>query len=139
MKNELPDITRRAIASASESTRRRNPEIFGRAGPVAAGLRADEPERSERRQSEDSSVEAGAEGVEYSVAVVAFRRRLLDKHDNLASACKPLTDRITEWLGFDTDNHPRLHWEFLQHETRGRVGVVVKIDKTFQLSAQHRK
>jgi hypothetical protein len=70
--------------------------------------------------------EGSASGVRYRVALVAFRRRLLDP-DAVAFSCKPATDAIANWLGVD-DADPRVEWEWTQVKSCGRQGVLVKIE-----------
>jgi len=65
--------------------------------------------------------------VEVRITLVQFRHRLLDGHDNLAYAAKPLTDAIAASLGVD-DGDKRLHWHHEQLQTQGCEGVAVKID-----------
>ena len=71
--------------------------------------------------------QGGAGGVAVRITCIALRRRLLDRHDAVAFACKPLTDAIAKTLGVD-DASPLLDWEYGQIVTRGRQGVLVKIE-----------
>ena len=64
-------------------------------------------------------------GVGVRVALVAFRRRLLDP-DAVAFAFKPLTDAVARSLGVD-DADQRVAWEWRQVETRGAEGVAVVV------------
>lgn len=62
-----------------------------------------------------------------AVSLVQYRRRALDSHDNLRSACKPLVDAIAASLGID-DGDNRIRWEYGQIETRGQEGTAVRIE-----------
>lgn len=65
---------------------------------------------------------------EVVVTVVALRKRLMDGHDNLRFACKPIVDSLTALLGFDDDSHPALIWQYGQIQTFGPEGLMVHID-----------
>ena len=71
--------------------------------------------------------QGGAGGVAVRITCIALRRRLVDRHDGVAFACKPLTDAIAKTLGVD-DADPRLDWEYGQVVTRGKQGVLVKVE-----------
>ena len=60
------------------------------------------------------------------VSLCAYRRRILDDDNNVAS-CKPLRDAIAASIGID-DGDSRIKWEYGQIETRGQQGVMVKIE-----------
>lgn len=97
--------------------------------PVPVGaVEANRPERPPIQTLDGRLQEpTGSEkGVAVSITVVAFRRRLLDAHDAVAYACKPLTDAIAESLGVD-DADRRLHWEYHQLKTTGPEGTIVLI------------
>ena len=130
MKAHEPDAAaiRRALTQASAEFRRLNPAIFG-GGAVAGRLPAAKPERDGRREAQDSGVEGGAAGMEYRVTLTTFRRRTLDNHDNARAAMKPVVDLVTAFLGFKTDDHPRLYWEYHQVKTSGRVGTLVLVER----------
>lgn len=64
----------------------------------------------------------------YRISIISFRKKLVDEHDNLRMGCKPLVDAITRSLGFSSDDNPRLHWEYQQCKTEGRLGTLVKIE-----------
>lgn len=105
--------------------RRDNPTVFGPVGRV-------ETNSTKRTavQALDSRVqkpESGTKGVGIRITLITLRKRLLDKHDAVAYACKPLTDAIAKSLGVD-DNDKRLEWEYLQVKTTGTEGVMVKIE-----------
>jgi hypothetical protein len=65
-------------------------------------------------------------GVVARVAIVAFRRRELDR-DNLIGGCKALRDAIAGWLGLDDSEHV-VEWTYSQHITRGQRGCAVRIE-----------
>jgi hypothetical protein len=115
--------------SQSKAFRKLNPHL----NPLAAGLSTKESKSNDGIKSEDKSVERKQESVEFCITIICFRKRLLDSHDNLASSCKPLVDRITEWLGFNSDDNKLLSWNYAQIKTRGKVGVIVKIDENSHL------
>jgi len=129
MKAHEPDAAaiRRALTQASAEFRRLNPAIYGDAGALA-GLRAAVAKPRQRREGENRGVESGGAGMAYRVTLIQCRRRLLDSHDNARAACKKTVDLICEWLGFTSDADPRLTWDYAQHKTAGRQGVVVIIE-----------
>lgn len=110
----------------SESTRKRNPELFG--GAVGAVVAA-RPERNKvsplggtvkaRRQRKGQ--------VAIRVSFVVFRRRLLDDDSNVYSI-KPLRDAVSATLSLD-DADARIAFEYGQIVTRGECGVLVKIEQ----------
>lgn len=59
---------------------------------------------------------------------MSFRRpgRPLDD-DNLRAGCKAVRDAIAAWFGLD-DGERWIVWDYSQLETRGRVGLAVKIE-----------
>lgn len=81
-----------------------------------------------RRQSQDCRVEGPAPRVGYRISLIQFRRRLLDEHDSMRFAVKPTVDNITRFLGYPSDDHPNLHWEYGQTLTKGSEGTAVKIE-----------
>lgn len=109
--------------NVSASVKRRNPDLY----PVA-GLPDSQRQSDQRREGQDRQLDKGTAGVEYRITIVSFRRRLVDRHDNLPTGCKPLCDQITASLGFASDDNPRLHWEYQQMKTAGKPGTLVKID-----------
>lgn len=72
--------------------------------------------------------ESCPQGLEVDIILIALRRCLLDHHDAVAYACKPLTDAIAADLGVP-DNDPRLHWQYHQLPIgpRKAEGVMVYI------------
>lgn len=125
--NEQLKVTGR-ILPISEATKRRNPEIYGRAKPVA-GLRPEKPEPDQRSQGQNRELEQGKESPHYRISFTVYRKRLLDSHDNARSALKALVDAITASLGFRSDDCPELIWEYHQIKTTGPQGVHILIGK----------
>lgn len=116
------------FANASETCKRLNPHVFG--GAVGAVER--DRAKPTALQALDSSVPQPTcrqNGVGIRVVLVSFRRRLLDAHENLPYAFKPLVDAIAASLGID-DADPRVSWEYHQCVTRGQTGCVVTIERT---------
>lgn len=68
-----------------------------------------------------------ADGPRVRVTLLAFRRRLQDSDNSIASM-KPLRDEIARWLGLD-DADTCIAWEYGQHPTRGSEGVAVKVER----------
>lgn len=93
--------------------------------PVA-GLDSPKPEQ-ERRKIKAGRMERSKKSVAIVVTIVSYRRRRLDGFDNLRFAHKPLVDRITETLGFASDDDPRLRFECEQVITEGKTGTQVLI------------
>jgi hypothetical protein len=54
---------------------------------------------------------------------------LLDSHDNLRAALKPIVDQVAVWLGVD-DADPRVTWEYGQRRIKRRhqPSVVVEVE-----------
>lgn len=108
----------------SESTRKRNPGLFGPVDPVEAHQpKPASPAALERGESKRAR---GQGGVRCRVTLVACVRRALDD-DNLTGACKPLRDAIATRLGLD-DGDRRLEWSCQQIATRGQEGVIVRME-----------
>lgn len=107
--------------------RRDNPEAFK---PVAPGPRQS-AEPVQRSEVQDWGMEAPKSHLSYHITLTQHRRRLLDGHDSLAFSLKPTVDFLTTWLGFRTDDHPRLHWEYHQVKTTGDEGTQVLICENF--------
>lgn len=114
------------IPYGSESYRKRNPHLFSPVG----GLVQSERERGKRCQGEDKRVGEVQEGVGFRITLISMRPRLVDGHDNLRTGLKPLVDRITEWIGFESDSDKRLEWNYEQFRTNGRTGTIVHIERT---------
>jgi len=60
------------------------------------------------------------------VSLIGLRRRTLDD-DNFNGACKHLRDAIAASLGID-DGDKRICWQYQQLQTKGREGVLVRIE-----------
>jgi hypothetical protein len=132
MRDGDAETVKRLFPHVSAATREANPHIYGAgSGAVAGPVRASQPERDKRSQIEDSGVEAGKGGVEssYRVTLTVFRRRLCDNHDNARTALKPVVDNVTAWLGFKTDDHQNLYWEYHQEKTLGRCGTLIVVER----------
>ena len=119
-------VVKDAFKNASLSFQRRNPHLFGVGGVAAHGPKPAAVSALERGVQKPAR---GAEGMVIRVVLVAVRHRLLDGHDGVAYACKPLTDAIAASLGLD-DADPRLHWEYHQIQTAQAQteGVMVKVE-----------
>lgn len=98
------------VLPISESTRKRNPELYGAVG----GLQAKEPKPNQRSQGQDCQLEQGQESVGYRIKLIVVSRRRMDAHDNLRSSLKPIVDQITASLGFASDDDPALKWSYSQ-------------------------
>ena len=59
---------------------------------------------------------------------VRQRGRLMDEHDNLKAACKPLVDAIAASLGVPDDD-PRIRWQYSEAVTSGELGVIVMMEE----------
>lgn len=68
-----------------------------------------------------------AVGPRIRVTLIAFRRRLQDSDNSIASM-KPLRDLIAAWLGLD-DADDCIAWEYGQQLTRGGEGVAVRVER----------
>lgn len=112
---------RKYFPGASQSTIRRN------AGAVGA-VETNRPQRPSIPALDRSLQEpkGGKKGVEVCIRLIALRHRLLDEHDAVAYACKPLTDAIADTFGLKDDDK-RLQWEYSQIPTRGPEGTIVAI------------
>ncbi len=60
------------------------------------------------------------------VTLIRCGHRSLDS-DNLQGSLKSIRDSVSRSIGID-DNDIRVQWEYGQCETRGRTGVIVKIE-----------
>lgn len=107
----------------STTFRKLNAALFA----ALAARPAQGAEPSRRSHSTDCRLDGPAPRLGYRVTITQFRRRLLDGHDSLAFAVKPIVDEIGVFLGYPNDSDPALHWEYGQQETRGEEGVIVKI------------
>jgi hypothetical protein len=68
----------------------------------------------------------GRGGLEILVTLIACRRRFHDDDSNVIEF-KALRDAIAESLGLD-DADRRIRFEYGQTETRGRQGVIIRIE-----------
>lgn len=121
MKLKLSDVDARLRARIEAQLAAEDAALVG-----ARPAQSAKPDR--RTAGEDCRVESAARRVGFCISLIQHRRRLLDEHDSLRFAVKPLVDAITDWLGFQHDNDPRLRWEYAQIQTRATEGVVVKIE-----------
>lgn len=80
------------------------------------------------RAGQNSDVASGQGRGGFRIQLIQLRRRLLDGHDNMRSACKPAVDRITHRLGFTSDNDERIVWEYHQLRTAGEEQLLVVIE-----------
>lgn len=80
-----------------------------------------------RKRNRSAGGQAGKTRVVVHLAARFETGRLLDGHDNLRAALKPLVDAIAETLGVP-DDHPGIAWEYSQSETRGQARVIVTIE-----------
>lgn len=96
---------------------------------AVGGVEAKKPKSNQRSEGQNSQLESRPPSLGYRVTLVQCRRRMLDSHDNMRTAVKPLVDAITETLGFKSDDDPRLKWEYGQCETRGSEGVIVRVEE----------
>lgn len=116
-------------SNPNESLRKLNPHIWPNAGGSLCRMASDQPQQAALRAL-DKGVQKRQKGkgsVEVVVSLVACRRNELDDDNNVASL-KPLRDAIAETLGLD-DGDRRIRFECGQTETRGRQGVIVKIEQ----------
>lgn len=61
-----------------------------------------------------------------AISLIGLRRRTLDD-DNHVGACKHLRDAIAASLGID-DGDKRICWQYQQLQTKGREGVLVRVE-----------
>ena len=95
---------------------------------LARRLRTEKPESDGRGEGQNSPLEESPPSVGYRITITSYRTRLLDERDNKASAAKQLADIITEWLGFSSDDHPRLEWH--DHQIKSKThGTHVLIEQ----------
>jgi hypothetical protein len=104
----------------SESTKRRNPHLYG-----VGALESAKPEPNQRGQSQNRPLEGSTATVGICIRLVSFRKKLLDD-DNFAAGAKPLRDAIARSLAID-DADPRVKWAYSQVLTDGPHGVLVLI------------
>lgn len=92
-------------------------------GGVAAGQ--PQPPQTPALDRGNRKHQGGAGRVGVRVSLMAERRRLLDKDNNVASF-KPLQDAIAKTLAID-DGAAAIDWEYGQKQTNGAEGVIVKV------------
>lgn len=114
-----PELKRKLI--------RENPKDLNAAGIIPA-VGAQKPEPVRRGQSEDRGVEEVPTCLGYRITIVSLCRRLVDAHDNLRFSYKPAADRIAAYLGFKSDDDPKLEWNYLRVLIKGAPGTIVQID-----------
>lgn len=127
-------LTLEQLRNSKAGQRADNQALLAEVGrrPRAVGaVEAKKPEPDQRREAQDRELGSVQEGVAYRISLIVFSRKKMDAHDNLRSAAKPIVDRITEDLGFGSDNDPRLTWEYHQITGPGKVGVIVKIETIY--------
>jgi hypothetical protein len=109
--------------NVSESTRRRNPDLYG----SGSGLENPELEpNSVPALDQKPKARSGSKrSVVICVAIISCRHRLLDS-DNLTGGTKPLRDSIARSLGLD-DADDRITWEYHQIKTTGPEQTMVRI------------
>lgn len=107
--------------NVSESTRRRNPHLFGLGSVPPA-----KPKRSGRRKPQTQNENQTRSAFRLVVSIIGFRRIPLDD-DNFISACKHTRDAIAASLTLD-DGDKRLRWQYQQIQTAGTEGLMVRIE-----------
>lgn len=107
--------------NVSESTRRRNPHLFG-----LVAVPSTEPKRSGRRKSKAPNADQTRSAFRVVVSIIGLRRIPLDD-DNFSGACKHVRDAIAASIGFD-DGDKRLRWQYQQVQTSGEEGLIVRIE-----------
>jgi hypothetical protein len=135
--------------SKSASFRRINAHLFGPAAPVgqlpgavakpsrldaSPGSHGGEAEGQagirgrDRARTRNGARAHGRTGPRVRVHLCSYRKpgRPLDD-DNLRGGCKHLRDAVAGWLGLD-DAEQFVAWEYSQCETRGALGVAVRIE-----------
>lgn len=120
------------LKHVSESTRQRNPTLFG-----VGGLRNPKSKQdSSRSNASKVRRQAGRKtGVDVGhdakprvlVTITSYRRHLLDS-DNFQGGAKPLRDAIATSLKMD-DADSIIQWQYSQVKTNGQPGVIVMIER----------
>ena len=109
-------------ANVSESTRKRNPELYG-LGAVSPA----KPKRSGQRQSQAANADKARGSFRVVVSIVGLRRIPLDDDNFIGSSCKYVRDAIAASLGLD-DGDRRLKFQYGQLQTSGDEGLIVRIE-----------
>lgn len=91
------------------------------------GLEPAKPQQNPARPLDHGVPTRESREIRLVISLTRFGRRKLDD-DNLAGAFKPLRDACSKDLGAN-DADPRIRWEYGQIETRGRCGVMVRIEE----------
>lgn len=115
----LEDLKKAINENASKSFLKLNPDL--------GGLSPQGPKLHCGSQEQDFKLEASARSVEVRIELTAYRRKLLDEHENHPYSFKHLVDIIADYFGVP-DNDPRLTWRFYQLKTDGREGCTVRIE-----------
>lgn len=110
--------------NVSESTRRRNPHLYG-VGSLGSAQHQQEPRRALVKDA--STRQKGGTDLAVIVTLIGHVSRVQDD-DNFVRGCKPLRDAIARSLGID-DGSSRIRFEYGQVETKGDKGVTVKLQR----------
>ena len=120
--------------NVSESVRRLNPHLYGPTRPkqsshLVGGLLPAQPKPNPVHplDKKPQAYRGGTRRLALVVSLIRVGKAMLDD-DNLASSHKGLRDAISRTLGVE-DNDQRIKWEYGQTTTRGRTGVIVKIER----------
>lgn len=125
--------------NASESTRRRNPELFGlvpvqnnqpskqadplgNQGQICQRPESRHPGRAEAGPPKKRKRKRGS----IIVTLIAHTVRFMDG-DNLQNALKAVRDAVADHVGID-DRDPVYLWKYEQMQGPGEKGVIVKIE-----------
>ena len=124
------DLKRWGFVEQPDGTwKKPNPSVgqlaTGKHAKQAGALEQDPPEKC-RRKTGRKAGNRKRQSAQITVTMVAHLPRFFDD-DNLANALKPVRDEVADWLGID-DGDGRVRWECGQVETRGNVGVCVKVE-----------
>lgn len=119
------------LRNVSESTRRRNPGLFGVGGLRNADhkqITLNELAKSYRRKTQSkSSVGKSTEQI-LRVTIVVCRNKNTDSDGAEQLPTKWLRDSIAKSFGLD-DSDKVISWQYSNLLTRGRPGVIVMIEK----------
>lgn len=110
--------------NVSESTKRRNPELYGLC-PVAAVEREPRAKDALVKVSRPQRRRRGR--VEVLVTIIVFRARCLDDDNSASGGTKALRDAIAASLGYD-DGDSRIRFQYGQCQTAGATGCIVRIE-----------
>jgi len=64
-------------------------------------------------------------GPPYKISIIRISSRQFD-YDNFIGGCKNLRDGMADGLGYSSDNHSDLQWEYIQK--KGKVAVEIVIE-----------